>query len=152
MVIGLSLIGLLLILLSTVDRNSVPINCGSCIASWRWYLKGLPFRRVFCILILWNGSLVFLSVNLLKMADFKWTAEKKEDLISMYECRPWLCNVKLEEYSNRDKREKGMEEIAKHFGLGGKFLTVPTQVAPNSCYVYTHSNFQATLVDFNKVA
>ena len=57
------------------------------------------------------------------MADFKWTDEKTEDLISMYECRPWLYNVKLKECSNRDKRKKGMEEIAKHFGLSGKFLT-----------------------------
>ena len=66
---------------------------------------------------------VFLPVSLLKMADFKWTDEKTEDLISMYECRPWLYNVKLKEYSNRDKRKKGMEEIAKHFCLSGKFLT-----------------------------
>ena len=66
---------------------------------------------------------VFLPANLLKMADFKWTDEKTEDLISMYECRPWLYNVKLKEYSNRDKRKMGMEEIAKHFGLSGKFLT-----------------------------
>ena len=57
------------------------------------------------------------------MAGFKWTDEKTEDLISMYECRPWLYNVKLKEYSNRDKRKKGMEEIAKHFGLSSKFLT-----------------------------
>ena len=86
------------------------------------------------------------------MADFKWTDEKTEDLISMYECRLWLYNVKLKEYSNRDKRKKNMEEIAKNFGLSRKFLTVPTQVAPKSCHVYTPSNFQATLVDFNKVA
>ena len=70
------------------------------------------------------------------MADFKSTDKKTEDLISMYECRPWLYNVKLKEYLNRDKREKGMEEIAIHVGLSGKFLTVPTQVAPKSCYVY----------------
>ena len=67
---------------------------------------------------------VFLPANLLKMADFKWTDEKTEDLISMYECRPWLYNVKLKEYSNRDKRKKGMEEIAKHFGLSGKLTRV----------------------------
>ena len=42
--------------------------------------------------------------------------------------------------------------MAKHFGLSRKFLTVPTQVPLKSCYVYTCSNFQATLVDFNKVA
>ena len=29
-----------------------------------------------------------------------------------------------------------MEEIAKHFGLSGKLLTVPTQVAPKSRSVY----------------
>ena len=72
------------------------------------------------------------------MADFKWTDEKTEDLISMYECRPWLYNVKLKEYSNRVKRKKGMEEIAKHFGLSGKLLTVPTQVAPKRCSVHSH--------------
>ena len=62
----------------------------------------------------------------------------------MYECRLWLYNVELKEYANRDKRKKGLEEIAKHFGLSGKFLTVQTQVAPKSGYMYTRSNFQAT--------
>ena len=68
-------------------------------------------------------SMVFHRTNLLKMVDFKWTDEKTEELISMFECRPWLYNVTLKENLNRDKKRKRMEEIANHFGLSCKFLT-----------------------------
>ena len=57
------------------------------------------------------------------MADFKLTGEKTEELISMFECRPWLYNVTLKENLNRDKKRKRMEEIVNHFGLSCKFLT-----------------------------
>ena len=56
------------------------------------------------------------------MADFKWTDEKTEELIAMFECRPWLFDITMKEYSNRDKKKKSMEEIANHFGVSGKFL------------------------------
>ena len=54
------------------------------------------------------------------MAAFKWTDELVEELITLYEGYPCLYNVKLKEYSNRDKRKQATRNISSTLGCSGE--------------------------------
>jgi hypothetical protein len=57
------------------------------------------------------------------MANFKWTDQKTDELITMYQARPCLYNNLSDDYSNRDTRRKALEEIASAFGLSADDIT-----------------------------
>ena len=52
--------------------------------------------------------------------EFRWTDEKVEELITLFEEKPCLFNTKLKDYFNRDKKKKALEEIATALGVTGK--------------------------------
>ena len=51
---------------------------------------------------------------------FKWTDEKIEELITLYEARPFHYNTIADEYSNRDARRKATTEISSALGVSGE--------------------------------
>ena len=56
------------------------------------------------------------------MAAFKWTDALVDELIMLYEGCPCLYNVKLKEYSNRDKRRQATCEISSALGRSGESI------------------------------
>ena len=52
--------------------------------------------------------------------EFRWTEEKVDDLISLFEEKPCLFKTKLKEYFNRGKKKKALEDIATALGVTGE--------------------------------
>ena len=53
---------------------------------------------------------------------FRWSEGNVDELITLYEARPCLYDVKSKDYSNRDLMRKAMAEIAIAFGITGQNL------------------------------
>ena len=48
--------------------------------------------------------------------EHRWTDERTERVIALFEERPCLFNTKIKDYSNRDKKGKAYDEIANAMG------------------------------------
>ena len=71
-----------------------------------------------------NSDVIFSATRTLnsKMAIFNWSEEVVEELISLYEARPCLYDIKSKEYFNRNKRNKALQEIGEALGTTGKMF------------------------------
>ena len=67
--------------------------------------------------------------------EFRWTEERIEELIVLFEDRPCLYNTKLKDYFNRDKKKKALDEIAAALGATGKlyFYFYVVYITAGSC-------------------
>ena len=53
-------------------------------------------------------------------SSFRWTDQRIDKLITLFEDRPCLHNVKSKNYFNRDLRRKALAEIGTALGTSGK--------------------------------
>ena len=53
-------------------------------------------------------------------SSFRWTDQRIDELITLFEDRPCLYNVKSKNYFNRDLRRKALAEIGTALGTSGK--------------------------------
>ena len=69
----------------------------------------------------------------MEMSDYKWTEEKVDELITLYEARPCLYDTKSKQYSNRDSRRKALAEIATALATTGKFFATQLATVHSGC-------------------
>ena len=66
----------------------------------------------------------------------------------MFEARPYLYDITLKDYSNRDVKKKAMEEIASTFGLTGEV----NQIGVENLSVFQCFSFQIVLYPVDNIA
>lgn len=63
---------------------------------------------------------IHVAKRIMAVSEYRWTEERVEELISLFEERPCLYNTKAKDYFNRDKKKKALDEIAAVLGATSK--------------------------------
>lgn len=59
-------------------------------------------RGMWLLVQVFQADALHMGLSWQKMSDFWWTDKLVDELITLYEANPCLCDTNLREYSNRD--------------------------------------------------